>query len=97
MKSSSNSAGQPVTTLKNRSTRTNGNGTTRSHPTREQIASLACQLYIESGCQEGRDAENWLRAEQMLRQQAAGQTSTRPQSGDKPEQESKRPSYSEQM
>jgi hypothetical protein len=46
-----------------------------SSPTHEQIANLACQLYIESGRQEGRDAENWLRAERILRQQANRQGS----------------------
>jgi len=76
-KSSSDSTGQPVNNLKNRTTDTNGNGAAGSHPTREEIASLACQLYIESGYKEGRDAQNWLRAEQILRQQPAGKTSAR--------------------
>jgi hypothetical protein len=97
MKSSTISAGRPETKAKNRLTRTNGEAThangdtsTWSQPTHEQIASLACQLYIESGCQEGRDAENWLRAEQILRQQAEGQVaSAQPQSGRKPENGSK--------
>jgi hypothetical protein len=35
-------------------------------PTQEQIAGKAYQLYVESGCQDGRDTENWLRAEQLL-------------------------------
>jgi hypothetical protein len=105
MKSSTISAGQPETKAKNRSTRANGeaaspNGdkTTGSQPTHEQIASLACQLYVESGCQEGRDAENWLRAEQNLRQQAEGQVaSARPQSGRKPENGSKQRSTRQQF
>jgi hypothetical protein len=87
MKSSSISAGQPETKVKNRSTRTNGESTpatgetsTWSQPSHEQIARLASQLYIESGCQEGRDAENWLRAEEILRHQTEGQVASgRPQ------------------
>jgi hypothetical protein len=71
MKSSFNSARKTEAKVKNRSTRTNGNSATGSQPTHEQIATLARQLYIQSGRQEGRDAENWLRAEQLLRQQAA--------------------------
>jgi hypothetical protein len=92
-KSSSFSAGQPVSNAKNRSSRANGNVSQGSKPTREQIASLACQLYLESGCQEGRDAENWLRAEQMLRELAA---SGRPQEGSKPENGNKQRSSPQQ-
>jgi hypothetical protein len=36
-------------------------------PTHDQIAARAYQIYVESGYQEGRDNENWLRAEQLLR------------------------------
>jgi hypothetical protein len=43
-----------------------------NQPAYEQIASLAERLYIESGRQEGRDVENWLRAEQLISQQANG-------------------------
>jgi hypothetical protein len=96
MKSSSNSAGRPATKAKNGSSRTNGNASSRTHLNREQIAHLACQLYIESGCQEGQDAENWLRAEQILCEQAAGHTSARSRSGNKPQNGSKQRSYSEQ-
>ena len=93
MKTSAISSGKPGTKAKTRSTRangdaarTNGNSSTWSQPSHEQIASLASQLYRESGCQEGQDAENWLRAEQILVQQAAGQaTSARSQAGRKSE------------
>jgi hypothetical protein len=37
----------------------------------EQVASLAHQLWIESGHQHGNDADNWFRAEQMLRSKAS--------------------------
>ena len=37
----------------------------------EQVAHLAHQLWIESGHQHGNDAENWFRAEQMLRSKAS--------------------------
>jgi hypothetical protein len=33
----------------------------------EQIALLAHRYWVESGCQEGHDADYWLRAEQDLR------------------------------
>jgi hypothetical protein len=85
IKSSSISAGKPEPKTKNRSTRANGDASPLQPPTHEQIASLACQLYIESGRQEGRDAENWLRAEQILLQQTAWQAaSARPRAGGKP-------------
>lgn len=45
-------------------------------PTREQIAAKAYELYVESGCQEGRDNENWLRAEQLLNRRTSSQTAT---------------------
>jgi hypothetical protein len=32
----------------------------------EQIAQLAHHYWLEGGCQHGRDAEDWLRAEQEL-------------------------------
>jgi len=78
-KSSVISARKPATKLKTPSTRANGVAIAHSngepaiwnHPTHEQIAQLACQLYLESGCQEGRDVENWLRAEQILHPHAA--------------------------
>ncbi len=43
-------------------------------PTRlstEQIAKLAHQYWLERGCQHGRDAEDWFRAEQELRSKAS--------------------------
>jgi hypothetical protein len=43
-------------------------------PTQEQIAAKAYQLYVESGRQEGRDNENWLRAEQLLRKPGLGRS-----------------------
>ena len=38
---------------------------------REQIAKLAHQLWNERGRQHGHDAEDWLRAEQLLRGKAS--------------------------
>lgn len=35
-------------------------------PTHEQIAVRAYDYWLESGCCEGEDEENWLRAEQDL-------------------------------
>ena len=38
---------------------------------REEIAQLAHQLWNERGRQHGRDAEDWLRAEELLRGKAS--------------------------
>jgi len=43
---------------------------TREIP-REEIAELAHQLWNERGRQHGRDAEDWLRAEELLRGKAS--------------------------
>jgi hypothetical protein len=37
----------------------------------EQIATLAHEYWLERGCQHGRDAEDWFRAEQELRSKAS--------------------------
>jgi hypothetical protein len=73
IKSSSFSNGKPLSKATNPRARKRGDESTCTQPAREQITSLARQLYIESGCEEGRDAENWLRAEQILRQQEVEQ------------------------
>jgi hypothetical protein len=86
------SAGKPEAKAKNGSTPSNGNRSAEIQITHEQIASLACKLYMESGCKPGRDAENWLQAEQILRQQAQRPQSARPtdsarsRTGGKPEE-----------
>ena len=36
-------------------------------PTREQIEALAHAIWIDRGCPEGRDLDNWLEAERQLR------------------------------
>jgi len=38
----------------------------RPPPTREQIAARAYELWLQSGCRAGKDAENWLQAEREL-------------------------------
>ena len=38
---------------------------------REEVAALAHQLWNERGRQHGRDAEDWLRAEELLRGMAS--------------------------
>jgi hypothetical protein len=40
--------------------------TTRPLPTREQIAARAYEIWQQSGCVPGRDAENWAQAEREL-------------------------------
>jgi hypothetical protein len=42
-----------------------------SEVSREQIAELAHRLWNERGRQHGHDAEDWLRAEQLLRGKAS--------------------------
>jgi hypothetical protein len=37
----------------------------------EEVARLAHQYWLERGCQHGRDAEDWFRAEQALRSKAS--------------------------
>ena len=76
---------------KNRSTHENGGAPASSEPTHEQIAALARQLYLDSGGEEGRDAENWLRAEQILRQKAGWkESSARPRTDRKADNGSRR-------
>jgi Protein of unknown function (DUF2934) len=92
IKSAPISAGKPETKAKNRPTPAGSDESTAPHITHEQIASLACKLYMESGCKQGRDAENWLQAEQILRKQAQRQNnswqsdSARSRSGGKSEE-----------
>jgi hypothetical protein len=33
---------------------------------KNEIAQLAYELYVSSGCKEGRDLDNWLEAERIL-------------------------------
>ena len=67
---SSTSAAPGKQANKSKYLNSDSNGDTPSSgPTREEIASLAYKLYLESGSQEGRDLENWVQAEQILRQQ----------------------------
>ena len=40
----------------------------RQTPTTEQIAVAAFHLYVENGCQDGRDLDDWLCAEKLLTQ-----------------------------
>lgn len=35
-------------------------------PKQEEIAALAYNLYVQEGCQQGRDVDYWLRAEKQL-------------------------------
>jgi Protein of unknown function (DUF2934) len=37
----------------------------------EQIQARAYELYLERGCQDGRDVEDWLAAEEELKQRRA--------------------------
>ena len=45
--------------------------TVKREISRDQIAELAHQLWNERGRQQGQDAEDWLRAEQLLRGKAS--------------------------
>jgi hypothetical protein len=38
----------------------------RIEPTQEEIGVRAHQIWLSEGCQEGKDLENWLRAEKEL-------------------------------
>jgi hypothetical protein len=44
---------------------------TRTQFTSTEIAVRAFELYCEQGCQDGRDIEDWLRAERELQEKAS--------------------------
>lgn len=44
--------------------------TVRGEPTQEEIGARAFEIYVSEGCQDGKDLENWLRAEEELRLQS---------------------------
>ena len=50
--------------------------TTRPLPTQEQIAARAYEIWQQSGCVPGRDAENWAQAERELSAGCAAQESS---------------------
>jgi hypothetical protein len=37
-----------------------------ARPTDEEVELLACQIYIERGCADGHDVDDWLQAEHDL-------------------------------
>src|SRR5688500_9420374 len=43
---------------------------TNTTPTHDEIAAHAYQIYLREGCVDGRDLDNWLRAEAELRSRA---------------------------
>jgi hypothetical protein len=48
-------------------------------PTHEQIATRAYEIWLQNGCQEGQDIQNWLEAESQLHGQHSNpQTATNP-------------------
>jgi len=50
--------------------------TPRPPPTREQVAARAYEIWQQSGCLPGRDAENWAQAERELAAGCAAQESS---------------------
>jgi len=51
---------------------TNTNPTEKSpHPTREEVELRAYQIYIERGCPDGHDVDDWLQAEHELSEKYA--------------------------
>jgi hypothetical protein len=53
-------------TLRSTSTTTSQTGSTRNHPSHDEIAARAYQIYIERGGTYGNDQDDWLRAEREL-------------------------------
>ena len=53
--------------MKNKRSQKPASSATLSPPTHDQVAALAHQLWIERGCPEGSDMDNWLEAERILR------------------------------
>lgn len=47
---------------------TSKKSSTASANLQDEIAKVAYQLYVERGCQHGHDAEDWYRAEQIVKQ-----------------------------
>jgi DUF2934 family protein len=45
--------------------------TAEAHPTYEEIELLAYQIYIERGCADGHDVDDWLQAEHELSEKYA--------------------------
>ena len=48
------------------------NGSKMDSPSHSEIAARAEQIYVESGRVAGRDLENWIQAENELKQSLAG-------------------------
>jgi hypothetical protein len=48
------------------------------NPTEDEIATLAYQLWLDSGCPLGSDKEHWFRAETMLRNAVVAECQDRP-------------------
>lgn len=57
------------------------NSMTNTTPTHDEIAAHAYQIYLREGCQEGRDLDNWLRAETELRARATNGSSSSSSNG----------------
>ena len=62
------SSPKAMKTVKTTATKSN---LTEMKPSPQQIAELAHRLWIERGYEHGHDAEDWIRAEQMLRGKAS--------------------------
>jgi len=45
--------------------------TAEAHPTQEEIELRAYQIYIERGCADGHDVDDWLQAERELSEKYA--------------------------
>ena len=45
--------------------------TAEAHPTREEIELRAYQIYIERGCADGQDVDDWVQAEHELSEKYA--------------------------
>jgi hypothetical protein len=52
-------------------------------PAHHEIAALAYSYWQSQGCSDGRDVENWLKAEQSLRDGASGRSGNHYDSHDK--------------
>ena len=93
MKVSEIQINKPTAKAKTSSRAANGHPQPQSQawgrPAHEQVAARAYQLYVDSGWQEGRDLENWLRAEQLLRERSTSDAaSPRARTDGKPERRS---------
>ena len=70
-KTATKKAVEPKAAMPSNVTEINAPRETKAAVSRDEIAALAHKLWLERGRQHGQDADDWLRAEQLLRGKAS--------------------------